>query len=427
MRKLLLGSIIAALIVTGPAAFAAASNDNRANALEISAIPFLDSTSNVDATIEEGEPQPTCAPAGATLWYAMTAPSDASLVLSTEGSSFDTTLAVYADDLTEIRCNDDTDGLQSIVGLNAVEGARYYIQVGGYDTDTGDLSFSVNEGPSPTGPANDDFANATSIEGLPVSVDFYTTEATREDDEPSSCGFGPSLWYRYAPASSHTLRISTELYTPTPVVMTLYRGTDRTDLELITCTSTYGYAEPVKQADFHVSPLDVGVEAGATYYLQLVADYESAEGNLTFSELPTVDLALTGMRIRRERVRTEAGSAPVSVKQHVSVDVANLTPSAAPTPMELIITVCGETIFGGCDTIDYVNLFLAGEEEKTVTRTWNATGSAGDVRFYANLYVYDIDDPNYENNDRSAAGYVIVGGTGQGVIPPARCAVLVCV
>jgi hypothetical protein len=74
---------------------------------------------------------------GRTLWYSFTGTGDP-VTVDTAGSNFDTVLAVYDEDLTELACVDDVEfdplgfTFQSAVTIDTVEGETYYVQAGGY-------------------------------------------------------------------------------------------------------------------------------------------------------------------------------------------------------------------------------------------------------------------------------------------------------
>jgi hypothetical protein len=59
-------------------------------------------------------------------------------------SSFDTTLSVFADCASsEIVCDDDGCGFQSVLELKTNAGQRYYIRIAGYDGNVGDYTLTI--------------------------------------------------------------------------------------------------------------------------------------------------------------------------------------------------------------------------------------------------------------------------------------------
>ena len=102
------------------------------------------------ATKEAGEPDHCGIPGGASQWFAYQAPADGELTISTEGSDFDTVMAVYTStgssfaDLTEVTCDNDSgaDGQDSIVTFNATEDTIYYIAVDGVEAATGTVNLA---------------------------------------------------------------------------------------------------------------------------------------------------------------------------------------------------------------------------------------------------------------------------------------------
>lgn len=110
--------------------------------------------SNIAASTEPGEPAHGGLPVGRTLWVSWIAPENGLARVITDGSKFDTVLAVYADEvalrggnpnnppppslfarLREVAINDDADeqdALYSRVEFPVRAGVRYEIMVGGY-------------------------------------------------------------------------------------------------------------------------------------------------------------------------------------------------------------------------------------------------------------------------------------------------------
>ncbi len=119
----------------------APANDNFANAVTLSSLAAVTGTT-VAATHESGEPNHASSGAAASIWYSWTAPADGTLVLSTQGSGYDTLLAAYTGSavsgLTQRAANDNAGGgLWSQVRFSVTTGTVYRIAVDGYRGATG--------------------------------------------------------------------------------------------------------------------------------------------------------------------------------------------------------------------------------------------------------------------------------------------------
>lgn len=139
MRLRLFLSLILALgltVVPVGAVLAQPTNDDLADAAPVVALPFTDSVDASDATLEDGEPDFTCAPLHATVWYAVTLQRNTTVTVDTAGSDYDTVLSVYRgtnfDDFDLVACNDDFTDLQARVTFSASAGETVYVQVGAF-------------------------------------------------------------------------------------------------------------------------------------------------------------------------------------------------------------------------------------------------------------------------------------------------------
>ena len=119
-------------------------NDNFVNAQPIAGAMGSVSGSSVGATRESGEPSHAGATGGASIWYRWTAPATGPVTFSTQGSGYDTVLAVYTGSqvnrLTPVvdGANDDEDNNihTSRVQFDAVAGQTYAIAIDGYSSAT---------------------------------------------------------------------------------------------------------------------------------------------------------------------------------------------------------------------------------------------------------------------------------------------------
>jgi hypothetical protein len=112
-----------------PAIAAAPTNDDITGAVAISAVPYTTTTDTNEATV--GLEDSSCG--AATVWYVFTPPTDGSYDLTTIGSDYDTTLAVWEGEpgnLTYLACSDDAFGVQSALRLDLTAGTTYYLEAG---------------------------------------------------------------------------------------------------------------------------------------------------------------------------------------------------------------------------------------------------------------------------------------------------------
>ena len=160
MRKALLVGILAAVAVLASATAAQAappSNDDIADAVVVTAVPFTDSVNTSEATYAATDTG--CGPA--TVWYRFTPVDSGFIEFHTAGSDYDTTLGLHTGEpsaLNLVQCNDDSVyGLQSQIIAEVAAGVTYYISAGhccgageiGQVGPGGNLVFTVQSAPPP--------------------------------------------------------------------------------------------------------------------------------------------------------------------------------------------------------------------------------------------------------------------------------------
>jgi hypothetical protein len=243
------GSLI--LYLEGPP-----ENDDFANAVQISAIPFNHYVDTTRAGLEAAEPTPSCAQGYSfdkTVWYAYT-PAQAGSFAAHVEAWFTTALAVYTgsslDQLTQIdsRCWGDW------LTFQAEAGTTYYFQIGGRYGDGGSLTLYL-EGP----PENDNFANAVQVSGIPFDHYTDTRAASLEATEPTpSCAqgysFDKTVWYAYTPAESGSVAAHVDAWFSS--ALALYTGSSLNQLTQIDSRCWGDW-------------LTFQAEAGTTYYFQI--------------------------------------------------------------------------------------------------------------------------------------------------------------
>ncbi len=261
------------------------ANDAFANSIALNLAGVSGTT--VGATRETGEPEHVSSGAGAarSIWYRWTAPADGTLELRTEGSSYDSLLAVYTgtavSGLTGLAANDDIGGgpLWSRVSLQVSAGTTYRIAVDGYQGRTGSVALSGTftagstpppppppeppvepppEPPAPDRPVNDDFASATALDL--VGAIGTSTDATHEAGEPehvrSGVGSLRSVWYRWTAPADGLLTLKTQ-GSSFDTLLAVYTGSS------VSALSPVAANDDVPGALW--SQVDLAVNAGTTY------------------------------------------------------------------------------------------------------------------------------------------------------------------
>lgn len=220
-------SVLVALALVLPASALAAppANDDFANRQVLSgALPIEVTTSNVEATKEEGEFIPSGpAPAGHSVWFEWEAEADGWVSIGACDNDFPTILAVFTgtalNTLTPSASGNGSEGPDCPYSgrqltFKAVSGAKYVIAVDGN-------VFHLPEGPTPVtegsiklkiaptpAPANDAFADATQVQGEIIEelggrrfyfagVKGFNWTATTEAGEPDTASTGASVWYSF--------------------------------------------------------------------------------------------------------------------------------------------------------------------------------------------------------------------------------------
>ena len=185
---------------------------------------------NVNATVEAGEPAHAGQAARSSVWWNWTPLASGLADIRTSGSNFDTVLAVYAGDalsgLSPIAANDDLhpDTLQSGVTFEAVAGVTYRIAVDGFEGGSGLIALTLTQ--AAVAPANDAFSQARDLGNrITVSDSAITVGATAQAGEPAHAGqtVAASLWWKWrAPAHGSVVVDTTESGFDT--VLAVYSG-----------------------------------------------------------------------------------------------------------------------------------------------------------------------------------------------------------
>ena len=207
------GGSVALTLALGPPQ-PAPVNDAFAARLPLSGANVSATGTNSAASVETGEPAHAGLPGGRSVWWTWTAPASGTVLLHTEGSAFDTVLAVYTGDslaaLLPVAADDnDALGLASRVIFDAVAGQAYRIAVDGRFGESGAVALSLALHATPPRPANDAFAARETLSGPVATATGSTLFATRETEEPDHAdnSGGASVWWTWTAPASGTFTV----------------------------------------------------------------------------------------------------------------------------------------------------------------------------------------------------------------------------
>jgi hypothetical protein len=297
--------------VLAPPAMAAPPNDEFANRASLGdQLPLHLTESNAEAT-RDGFLEINSFAKGHSIWWEWESPGSRWTTVSTCDSEFRTSLGIFeGDELTRLTrlsngSADEGPGCyesQTRYTFWAQAGHRYDIGADGNGfylppqeppSGEGTISLSIEATPPPP---NDDFADATAIEGpydetnanpitepggpkrLTRQIFGYTWNATAEAGEPTHAGVPgrASVWYRWIPPTSGEARLDLQ-YPQGPDLLSLYAGTSLNAL-----TPLGSVTEPFESLRAHV-------DAGTEY--RVAVDGASAGGKPTMGALK-LDLAV---------------------------------------------------------------------------------------------------------------------------------------
>jgi uncharacterized repeat protein (TIGR02543 family) len=277
---LFLIAAVCALASVGHAAIP--DNDNFATRIALVGTNVTTTGSNVGATLEPGELDPSFE-GGRSVWWSWTAPADGAVTITTAGSNFDTMLAAYTGgtlgNLTLVTFNDDREPTNtSIVTFNVVAGTVCQISVDGSISTAGNIVLHLTLGPTQAPPANDRFANRGLITGSQANVNASNVGATREPAEPfhaSALGFN-SVWWSWTAPSSGGLTLTTE-GSSFDTVVGVYTGSSISNLVFVAANED-DYL-PLLNETSALSRVTFNVSAGTTYQIA-VDGYEGESGGI---------------------------------------------------------------------------------------------------------------------------------------------------
>jgi hypothetical protein len=220
-------------------------------------------SSTACATREPGERNHTGRNVTNTVWFRWIAPVSGNVVMTTEGSTFDTLLAVYRGtnhaNLTSVATgNNDGERWTSRLSFNATSNTVYQIVVAGLDDAPGAVALHINPG------RNDAFSERTPIDGPLGSIAGLNTSATRESGEPShgATSATNSVWFTWQSPTNGPVQFDTA-GSNFDTVLAVYTGNRLPDLVIVGTDNDSG-PERTSKVTFHAV-------AGTTYQIAIDA------------------------------------------------------------------------------------------------------------------------------------------------------------
>ncbi len=138
---------------------AAPSNNNFNNSVIVNANPFANSQDTTGATTEASDPAPSCVAGlpgladngrARSVWYRFTAAASGTVNVDTNGSNYDTILAVFTGSpgsFSEVACNDNVESgviRHSQLSFNVIANTPYSVMVTAFEGDGGSLALNSN-------------------------------------------------------------------------------------------------------------------------------------------------------------------------------------------------------------------------------------------------------------------------------------------
>ena len=342
--------------------------DQFASRLPLTGSPVTALGSNTNATKESGEPNHAGNPGGHSVWWSWTAPASGDVVLSTDGSDFDTLLGVYTGSspgaLSLVASNDDhgssvIDGVftnslfsTSRVRFRASAGIQYQIAVDGFsdgiNAASGNISLGLVFVSEPIArPANDHWTDRVELVGAAVFTDASNLNATREGPEPYHAGrFGDtSVWWTWTAPASQTMRVTTD-GSQFDTVLAVYTGSTLSGLVPIASNDDEDAANVVL-----TSALIFQATQGVVYHV-VVDGFDGAAGAMALRIEPvktrltaperlgdgSFHFVLIGLPGKTYDIEASANSGPWSWVETVSnatgvVSITDLTATNASTKL----------------------------------------------------------------------------------------------
>lgn len=270
------------------------TNDLFAQAAVLSGASGAVMGTNLGATKETGESNHAGDDGTATVWYKWTAPSSGTATFSTEGSAFDTTLAVYTgasvSSLKNVASGNNISAtdLTSSLSFNAVAGTTYSIVVNGFKsgsnpTATGEIALKWNLAATYSLSGKATLSGGSALPGVTLSLTGMKTGTTT-----SATGGA----YSFAALATGTYTVTPSksgyIFSPTSRQITV-----SDHVSGVSFVATPSGAKPTIYASIS-SVTNVEGHAGSPYMTFNVALSEPSSGTVTVNYATVNGTALAG-------------------------------------------------------------------------------------------------------------------------------------
>ncbi len=192
----------------------APANDNFANGVAISGLPYTRTQNNALASLESAEQRASCdavANIMNTVWYKYTATANQKVTFSITGPAVVKGISVWTGSalgtLTQVGCG---TGVNASAKVDTTSGMVYYIRIGSSNGVGSDFTLQTG-----LPPPNDDLANAVAIntDFTPFTDAKDVLGASLEIGDPNpTCGGLPTfrtVWYKYSALGNNTITVDT--------------------------------------------------------------------------------------------------------------------------------------------------------------------------------------------------------------------------
>jgi hypothetical protein len=264
----------------------APANDDFSNRTVLTGKNLTVTGSNVGASQESGEPNPTGNAAGHSVWWSWTAPANGTLQIEAAyiGSSFSPLFEIFTGN--NLSSLDAIANGQGSVMFQVTAGTTYQIALDGNQWDYpywGAFRFSLNFMPAPP---NDNFANRTVLNGSNVSTNGNNSAASWEAGEPYDTYYYDdygykSVWFSWTAPSPGLYTVSVNSGSVSYPILAVYTGTQLSTLS--TVTDIVG--------DDRCAADTINAATGQTYQIE-IDDNDGNGSNYSLRIAPTTILAL---------------------------------------------------------------------------------------------------------------------------------------